>query len=156
MHSYDRPPLWKSWRQAGILAAAGLYALDKHLPTLSSTHKDANYLYTSLIELGFSRAQPHTWLPPLRCDTNMVWVDTRGVGMGLDEFREAVETEGFLIIAAAAAAAGSHDGASGGKEKEDQGGVVRLVVHHQVGREAVKRFVEVVKNCLERRREKSR
>ena len=35
----------------------------------------------------------------------------------------------------------------------DAGGVVRLVLHHQVGREAVQKFVEVVRTFLERKKE---
>ena len=61
-----RKALGGGMRQAGILAAAGLYALDHHLPKLAEDHANAEYLAAGL------RALELTVQPP---QTNMVYLD---------------------------------------------------------------------------------
>ena len=43
--------VWRGWRQAGILAAAGLYALDNHVQRLEEDHKRAKVLAESINSL---------------------------------------------------------------------------------------------------------
>uniref|UniRef100_A0A7S4C3H1 Aromatic amino acid beta-eliminating lyase/threonine aldolase domain-containing protein n=2 Tax=Chrysotila carterae TaxID=13221 RepID=A0A7S4C3H1_CHRCT len=52
------------WRQAGILAAAGLHALREHRSRLNEDHENAIQLADGLAQLGFSVKPPQT---------NMVW-----------------------------------------------------------------------------------
>jgi threonine aldolase len=55
------------WRQAGMLAAAGMYALDHHVERLADDHRRAAQLADGLIGLPD--------LTVIGCHTNMVFVD---------------------------------------------------------------------------------
>jgi threonine aldolase len=48
-----RKALGGGWRQAGYLAAAGIYALDHHIDLLKTDHKNAKILAETLISLPF-------------------------------------------------------------------------------------------------------
>lgn len=48
-----RKALGGGWRQAGYLAAAGIYALDHHIDRLKTDHKNAKILAETLISLPF-------------------------------------------------------------------------------------------------------
>lgn len=61
-----RHMLGGTWRQAGILAAGALYALDHHLDGLARDHALATRLATGLQECGFDLVN--------RVETNMVYV----------------------------------------------------------------------------------
>jgi len=61
-----RKALGGGMRQAGILAAAGLYALEHNVERLAEDHDNAAYLADGLRELGLQVAAPQT---------NMVYVD---------------------------------------------------------------------------------
>ncbi|MEO8780002.1 MAG: low-specificity L-threonine aldolase [Rhodanobacter sp.] len=68
----DKARRWRKvcgggWRQAGILAAAGLYALDHHVSRLARDHQRAAYLAGRLREI--------TGLDLLGQYTNMVFID---------------------------------------------------------------------------------
>jgi len=64
----NRKMLGGGMRQAGILAAAGLYALDHHVARLAEDHRRARRLAEGLA----ARPELRVAAP----DTNMVWVDT--------------------------------------------------------------------------------
>ena len=53
-------------RQAGVLAAAGLHALEHHVARLAEDHDNAAYLAEKLRALGFAVVAPQT---------NIVYVD---------------------------------------------------------------------------------
>ena len=74
-------------RQAGILAAAGLYALEHHVERLAEDHDNATYLATQLRETeGLSLDLP---------DTNIVWVT---VATTLQQrLGKAFEANGILV-----------------------------------------------------------
>jgi threonine aldolase len=55
-----RHRLGGGWRQAGILAAAGIYALDHHIARLAEDHANARLLATSLQSAGLSARTPQT------------------------------------------------------------------------------------------------
>jgi len=61
-----RKALGGGMRQAGILAAAGLYALEHHVQRLAEDHDNAQRLAAGLRAIGLAVEQPHT---------NMVFVD---------------------------------------------------------------------------------
>jgi threonine aldolase len=65
-----------AWRQAGVVAAAGLVALEDGPTRLHEDHIRAHRLAE-----GVAEAMPGT-LDPAAVETNMVYVDTEAVGMG--------------------------------------------------------------------------
>ena len=61
----DRARRWRKalgggMRQAGVLAAAGLYALEHHVPKLAQDHANAEYLAQGLRALGLHVEPPQT------------------------------------------------------------------------------------------------
>jgi threonine aldolase len=74
-------------RQAGILAAAGLHALDHHVDRLAVDHENARRLAAGLADLGGDGCEL------LRCDTNMVFlrvVETRLAALSSDLKRRGI------------------------------------------------------------------
>jgi threonine aldolase len=67
-------------RQAGIIAAAGLYALEHHVERLAEDHVRARALATGLAEL------PGIALDAARVETNIVIFDVRATGLTGDQF----------------------------------------------------------------------
>jgi threonine aldolase len=59
-------------RQAGIIAAACIYALDHHVERLAEDHVNAKALAEGLAEI------PGIELDPFTVETNIVWFDVRG------------------------------------------------------------------------------
>jgi threonine aldolase len=55
-----RKALGGGLRQAGVLAAAGLYALQHHLERLEEDHENARNLWSGLRALGLRGEEPHT------------------------------------------------------------------------------------------------
>jgi threonine aldolase len=58
-----------AWRQAGVLAAAALYALDHHLPKLADDHRHASILADTIADT------PGLRLDPPSVETNLVWFE---------------------------------------------------------------------------------
>ena len=78
-------------RQAGVLAAAGLYALDHHIERLASDHDNALRLAEQLAAI------PGVTADPAAVETNMVFVDfAEGAGVRL---RDHLAAKGMLIVA---------------------------------------------------------
>ena len=67
-------------RQAGIVAAAGIYALEHHVDRLAEDHERARALARGLAEL------PGIALDADRVETNIVIFDVRGTGLTGEEF----------------------------------------------------------------------
>ncbi|MDP6931621.1 MAG: low-specificity L-threonine aldolase [Myxococcota bacterium] len=63
-----RKALGGGMRQAGFLAAAGLYALEHHVNRLATDHTNASVLAEGLLAAGYQTAMP---------PTNMVYVEVR-------------------------------------------------------------------------------
>lgn len=61
-----RKALGGGMRQAGVLAAAGLYALEHHVERLAEDHTNAEYLAAGLRDIGLQVAAPQT---------NVVYID---------------------------------------------------------------------------------
>jgi threonine aldolase len=55
-----RKALGGGMRQAGILAAAGLYALEHHVRRLADDHENAQFLAAALRDIGLTVEQPQT------------------------------------------------------------------------------------------------
>ncbi|KAJ3219168.1 Threonine aldolase [Dinochytrium kinnereticum] len=98
------------WRQAGMLASAGLHAIEHHWEAMREDHRCALRLARGLESLGFAMAMP--------CETNMVWADSRPVGVSWDALADALLSRAGIVVTAGPA------------------GVGRLVTHHQVSTDA--------------------
>lgn len=78
-------------RQAGVLAAAGLYALDHHVQRLAEDHANAR-----LFAEGIADAPGVALLAP-SVDTNIVIFDVAGTGLSATAFAEALSARGVRI-----------------------------------------------------------
>ncbi|MBR58618.1 MAG: threonine aldolase [Myxococcales bacterium] len=88
-----RTRLGGAWRQAGMLAAAGLYALETNIGGLAADHRRARVLSEAIEEFGvFSIPHP--------VDTNIIFMDTVQEGvLGGRELEAALKREGILANA---------------------------------------------------------
>jgi threonine aldolase len=69
-----RHRLGGGWRQAGMLAAAGLYALEHHIDRMAEDHANARLLAEGLRERGLTVREP---------ETNIVLIDVPGDAPGV-------------------------------------------------------------------------
>ncbi|KAF8926050.1 pyridoxal phosphate-dependent transferase [Dissophora ornata] len=105
------------WRQAGILAEAALWGIKRNWPTMEVTHRRAKWLERAFLELGCRITNP--------VDTNMVWVDTSDAGFTVEELMTELAKENIKISGSGCAA--------------------RVVLHYQITDEAVRRFIEILR-----------
>ena len=78
-----------SLRQAGICAAACLYALDHNVDRLAEDHANAKALASGLAPIpGLAVEEP---------ETNLVFFDTSGTGLTADDLADRVRAEGVLL-----------------------------------------------------------
>ncbi len=80
-----------AWRQAGIVAAAGLIALDEGPGRLHEDHQNARTLAGGVAELV-----PGS-LDPQAVETNIVFADVAATGHGPLAWRDALAAEGLLV-----------------------------------------------------------
>jgi threonine aldolase len=73
-------------RQAGIIAAAGVYALRHHVDRLAEDHQRARLLAEGLAQL------PGISLDPKQVETNIVIFDVAGTGLSGDQFADRTVT----------------------------------------------------------------
>ena len=78
-----------SLRQAGICAAACLYALDYNVDGLAEDHLNAQVLARGLAQVPGLRVEDP--------ETNLVFFDTSGTGLTADALADRVRAEGVLI-----------------------------------------------------------
>jgi threonine aldolase len=110
-------------RQVGIIAAAGIYALDHHFERLKEDHQNAKRLAVGLKELkGVS-------IDPKHVETNIVIFDVADTGMTASQVAEAMKKEGVLIHPF-------------GKTQ------IRLVTHLDVSSEDIERALKVFEKVL--------
>jgi threonine aldolase len=110
-------------RQAGILAAAGLYALDHHLDRLKEDHRKAKRLALGLSELK------GVYINPEHTETNIVIFDVVNQGMTAPGVAEAMKKKGILIHPFSKAQ-------------------IRLVTHLDVSAEAIEKVLEAFKRIF--------
>jgi threonine aldolase len=103
-----RKMLGGGMRQAGIIAAAGIYALDHNIERLQEDHDNAHLLATELADIAEITID-HAWV-----QTNMVFI-TPMPGTA-DKLAEHLRTMGILV---------------------DSGAKIRMVTHMQVSRKDV-------------------
>jgi threonine aldolase len=123
----EKARLWRKifgggMRQAGVLAAAGLVALEKTPARLPEDHANAKYLAEGLAKI------PGIKLDPSKVQTNIVIYDVRGTGRTGEEFCEVIAKQNVRATGAA-----------------DKYGV-RMVTHYDVDRAGIERALEVVRS----------
>ena len=78
-----------SMRQAGICAAACLYALDHNIDRLADDHANAKALARGLAQIpGLTVEEP---------ETNLVFFDTTGTGLAADELAMRLRKQGIML-----------------------------------------------------------
>lgn len=115
-----RKALGGGMRQAGVLAAAGLIALEKMPARLHEDHANAKFLAQGLAEV------PGIEIDPATVETNIVIFDMSGTGMKSDEFTRKLAEKGIW---------------AGGVNPEK----VRFVTHMDVDRAGCERALEAVR-----------
>ncbi len=91
-----RKSLGGGMRQAGVLAAAGLIALEKHPARLQQDHDNAQFLATELAKL------PGIKIDPKKVATNILVFDIAGTGMTATEFTQKLAQRNVLCGAVTA------------------------------------------------------
>jgi threonine aldolase len=86
-----RKRLGGGMRQAGVLAAAGLIALEQMPHRLGEDHANARFLATELAKL------PGIQIDPARVQTNIVIFDIASSGLATTELTGALKTRGVLM-----------------------------------------------------------
>ena len=110
-------------RQAGIIAAAGIYALDHHLDRLKEDHQNAKRLALGLKEIrGIS-------INPDEVETNILFFDVDRTGKTAGQVAEIMKKERILIYAT-------------GKTR------IRLVTHLDVNREEIETALKAFERVL--------
>jgi threonine aldolase len=80
-----------AWRQAGVVAAAGLVALEEGPKRLHEDHENARRLAS-----GFAEVLPEA-VDLEGVETNMLWVDTRAAGFAPLDVRARLAERGVLV-----------------------------------------------------------
>jgi threonine aldolase len=110
-------------RQAGIVAAAGIYALDHNVERLANDHERARRLAVAWAERGLP-------VDLERVQTNFVQVDVAAMGLGEYEAVDRLSEAGVLL------------------SRTMRAGVLRAVTHLDVGDDDVDRAIELVPRAL--------
>jgi threonine aldolase len=110
-------------RQAGIIAAAGVYALDHHVARLAEDHEHARMLAWALAGLATVS------LNPADVETNIIIFDVGAAGRPAQEIADQLETEGVRVSVI-------------DRTK------LRAVTHLDVSRPDIERAIEVVRRAL--------
>jgi threonine aldolase len=112
-------------RQAGVLAASGLIALEDSPEALIEDHQNAKRLAEGLAELQNLRIDPE------RVQTNIVIFDIAATGTTTAQFSAELKSRGVL--------------ANGVNASE-----MRMVTHYDVNREQIERTLQIVREILNR------
>ncbi|HEV2129348.1 MAG TPA: GntG family PLP-dependent aldolase [Thermomicrobiales bacterium] len=112
-------------RQAGIIAAAGVYGFEHHIERLAEDHANARALAEGLASL------PGISLVHDTIDTNIVWADVADTGLSSAAFYERMMQRGVRV--------------SGWSPS---GTLIRAVTHLDVNRADVDRAIEVARDVV--------
>lgn len=110
-------------RQAGILAAAGIYALDHHVERMAEDHDNARWFAEQIAEI------PGISVDLQSVQTNMVFFDVSDSGQTAAEVSQKLEQQGILIGALSATR-------------------LRAVTHLDVNREGVTAAVKALREIV--------
>lgn len=114
-----RKALGGGMRQAGVLAAAGLVALEQSPANIPAAHANAKFLAESLAKV------PGISVNPAEVETNIVFFDISRTGLTNGEFTASLREDGVLALGLAP-------------------GRIRIVTHQDVDRDDCERAVEVI------------
>lgn len=121
-----RKSLGGGMRQAGILAAAGLYALENNISRLAQDHDNAKTLARGLAQIdGICE------LIPDEIDTNIVYFGVEPSVMPWNTFVEQMQSHGIAI------------GGGYGRTKQ-----IRMVVHRHITSQDIQQTLKVVQKVL--------
>lgn len=109
-------------RQAGIVAAAALYALDHHVDRLAEDHRRARRLAEGLADAGLP-------VDPEETETNFVGLDVRPLGLTNTEAKERIASAGVRV-------------------GDLRPGVLRLATYLGIEGEHIEQAVELVPQAL--------
>jgi threonine aldolase len=109
-------------RQAGIIAAGGVWALRHHVDRMAEDHANAKVLATGLASI------PGIACDPREVETNIVFFDVGGTGRSGRELTRAFEERGVRV--------------GGG------GNRIRAVTHLDVSRAQIERAVEIIRDVV--------
>ena len=118
-----RKGLGGGMRQVGVLAAAGLTALDESPDKIPDDHANARYLAEALVEM------PGLAIDPALVETNILFFDCAGTGMTAGELSGRLKEAGVLA-----------NGLGGTR--------MRLVTHHDVSREDCEGAIAAMREIL--------
>jgi threonine aldolase len=110
-------------RQAGVLAAAGLVALEKMTARLAEDHANAQLLARGIAETAGLKIDPE------KAHTNVVIFDISATGIGINDWLAQLKVRGVLGIAI--------------NPRE-----LRLVTHHDVSRQDCETALAAVRDVL--------
>lgn len=108
-------------RQVGILAQAGIYALEHHIDRLADDHVHAKMLADALAQI------PFVLIDPEKVETNILVFELDTTAMDAFEFTASLKEDGVLCSAFSSSA-------------------VRMVTHLDVDRGAIERVTEILRN----------
>ena len=109
-------------RQAGIIAAAGVYALQHNVQRLAEDHANAGVLAEGLRNL------PGITIDPEAVETNIVFFDIAGTGMEAEAFCAQLKQRGVIL------------GGSGTR--------IRALTHLDVTREDVEQALDIIRGLV--------
>jgi threonine aldolase len=109
-------------RQAGVVAAAMLYALDHHVDRLADDHRRARRLAEGLAAAGLP-------VDPDATETNFVAIDVRPLGLGTNEAVTRIAEQGVLVSTL-------------------RPGVLRAVIYFGVDDEAIETAIDAIPLAL--------
>ena len=118
-----RKRLGGGMRQAGVLAAAGLMALEEHPAKLAADHANARFLAQELAAL------PGISVDPSKVQTNIVIFDIAGTGLTSPEFSARLKQRSVLMNGVGPAR-------------------VRAVTHYDVGRTACEQALDAIREVV--------
>jgi threonine aldolase len=121
----NRKLLGGGMRQAGIIAAPGIIALEKMIDRLEEDHKNAR-----LLAEGISKIQG-IQIDLNRVQTNIVYYDVSGLGLSAEIFVSKLKEKGVLALPLA--------------EKK-----VRMVTHRGIESEHIKKAVGIIESVIDK------
>jgi threonine aldolase len=118
---YVRQMMGGGMRQAGIMAAAGILALEKMVDRLAQDHENARLLAEELVNIGFE-------IDMESVQTNMVYVTGCPTGLSVEEWVAGLEKEGVRMNSPSAK--------------------LRLVTHYGITRDDIMHVVDTTAKLL--------